>query len=82
MAISKAEIGAVGKVLEFHGVEIDRSYGSQTKNVTQYQYFELKASKSELLNNDLQHLTEYAGISLTSSTRIWEVRNPVMMQSE
>lgn len=59
--ITKTEIGAVGKVLEFYGGQIDRSFGFQTKNVTKYKYFELKASKSQLLNNDLQHLTEHAG---------------------
>ena len=44
--ITKTEISAVGKVLEFYGGQIDRSFGFQTKNVTQYNYFELKASKS------------------------------------
>lgn len=79
--ISKAEISAVGKVLEFYGVEINRFYGSQNQNVTP-KHFELKASKSELLNNDLQHLTEYSGILLISSTRLWYLSNPSKMKSE
>lgn len=59
--ISKIEINAVDKVLQFYSGEINRSIGFQTKNTKKLNYFELKVSKSHLLNKDLQHLGEHAG---------------------
>jgi predicted transcriptional regulator len=61
VGVSKTEVQAVDKVLEFYGGEINRSIGFKTANAKKTDYFELKISKSQLLNNDQKDLTEHAG---------------------
>ena len=59
--VSKTEVEAVDKVLQFYGGKVNRSIGFKIANGKKANYFELQVSKSDLLNNDIKYLTEQAG---------------------
>jgi len=61
ITVSQTEINAVDKVLQFYGGEVNRSIGFKTVNGKKTDYFELKVSKSQLLNKNQTDLTEHAG---------------------
>lgn len=61
LGVTKTEVNAVNKVLEFYGGEIIHSIGFEAKNGHKDDYFELKVSKSKLLNDNQKDLTEHAG---------------------
>ena len=48
--VSKTEVEAVDKVLQFYGGQVNRSIGFKIANGKKANYFELQVSKSDLLN--------------------------------
>ena len=61
VGVSKTEVEAVDKVLQFYGGQVNRSIGFKIANGKIANYFELQVSKSDLLNNEQRYLTEQAG---------------------
>lgn len=61
VGVSKTEVKAVDKVIEFYGGQVNRIIGFNMKNTKKITYFELKISKSQLLNNDQKDLAGHAG---------------------
>jgi hypothetical protein len=61
VGVSKTEVEAVDKVLQFYGGQVNRSIGFKIANGKTANYFELQVSKSDLLNNEQRYLTEQAG---------------------
>lgn len=61
IGVSKTEVKAVDKVIEFYGGQVNRAIGFKTKNSTKINYFELKVSQSQLLNSDQRDLQAHAG---------------------
>lgn len=61
IGVSKTEVEAVDKVIQFYGGQVNRSIGLKTANWKKTDYFELQVSKSDLLNNEQRYLTEQAG---------------------
>ncbi len=61
IGVSETETKAVDKILEFYGGQVNRAIGFKTKNTTKINYFELKVSKSQLLDNDQKDLAGHAG---------------------
>lgn len=59
--LTKTEVNAVQKVLNFYNGECHRYKGFETKNGTKKKYFELEMSKSELLNKNLHRLLSHTG---------------------
>lgn len=61
VGVSKTEVKAVDKVIEFYGGQVNRIIGFNMKNTKKIKYFELKISNSQLLNNDQKDLAGHAG---------------------
>lgn len=61
VGVSKTEVKAVDKVIEFYGGQVNRIIGFNMKNTKKINYFELKISNSQLLNNDQKDLAGHAG---------------------
>lgn len=61
IGVSKTEVEAVDKVIQFYGGQVNRSIGFKIANGKKANYFELQVSKSDLLNNEQRYLTEQAG---------------------
>ncbi|WP_332454619.1 hypothetical protein [Chryseobacterium aquaticum] len=59
--VSKTEVEAVDKVLQFYDGQVNHSIGFKIANGKKANYFELQVSKSDLLNNEQKYLTEQAG---------------------
>lgn len=61
VGVSKTEVKAVDKVIEFYGGQVNRIIGFNMKNTKKINFFELKVSNSQLLNNDQKDLAGHAG---------------------